>query len=57
MIAAARLLLYLLYKIALADRIEINIANNAELHTNMQYIFALIYTIRPKNIFLIYNLK
>jgi len=29
------MLLYLLYKIALTDRVEINIANNAELHTNM----------------------
>ena len=51
------MLLYLLYKIGLTDRVEINIANNAELHTNMQYVLTLIYTARPKNIFLAYNLK
>ena len=42
---------------ALTDYIEINIANNTKLYTNIQHILALIYTVRPKNIFLIYNLK
>jgi len=42
---------------ALTDRIEINIANNAELRANAQYVFALTRAIRPQNTFLIYNLK
>jgi hypothetical protein len=51
------LLLYLLYKMALTNCIKINIANNAKLYTNTQYVFTLIYTIRPKNISLVYNPK
>ena len=42
---------------ALTNRVKINIANNAELCTNTQHVFALIYTIRPKNMSLIYNPK
>jgi len=42
---------------ALTNRVEINIANNAELRANAQYVLALIYTARPKNISLTYNLK
>ena len=42
---------------ALTNCVEINIANNIKLYANMQYILALIYTTKPKNIFLIYNLK
>ena len=57
LIVVVYLLLYLLYKIVLTNRIEINIANNAKLRANTQYILALTHTIRPKNIFLTYNLK
>ena len=57
LIAVARLLLYLLYLIALTNRIWINIANNTELRTNAQYILAPTRTTRPKNISLAYNLK
>ena len=53
----AYLLLYLLYKMALTNYIEINIANNAELRANAQYVLALIYTTRPKNMSLIYKPK
>ena len=42
---------------ALTDYIEINIANNAELHTNVQCVYALMCATRPVNIFIIYNLK
>ena len=42
---------------ALTNCIEINIANNAELHANAQYVLALTHTTRPKNISLIYKLK
>ena len=42
---------------ALTNYVKINIANNAKLYTNIQHVIALIYTIRPKNISLIYNLK
>ena len=41
---------------ALTNRVEINIANNAELHANAQHILALTRTVRPKNIFITYNL-
>ena len=41
----------------LTNRVEINIANNAELRTNIQYVLALIYIVRPKNIFLAYKPK
>ena len=42
---------------ALTNRVEINIVNNAELRANAQHVLALIYTIRPKNISITYNLK
>jgi len=42
---------------ALTNRVEINIANNAELRANAQYVLALIYITRTKNISLAYNLK
>ena len=42
---------------ALTDRVEINIANNAELRANVQHVFAFTRAIRPLNIFSIYNLK
>ena len=42
---------------ALTNHIEINIANNTKLYTNMQYILTLIYNTRPKNMSLVYNLK
>jgi len=42
---------------ALTNYIEINIANNAELRANAQYVLALIYTTRPKNMSLIYKPK
>jgi len=42
---------------ALTNRVEINIANNTKLHANTQHVLALIYTAKPKNISLIYNLK
>ena len=48
---------YLLYKMALINRVEINIANNAELHANAQHVLALTYAARPKNTSLTYNLK
>jgi len=40
---------------ALTNRVEINIANNAKLCANTQYILAIIYTTRPKNMSLIYK--
>ena len=52
-----RLLLYLLYKIALTSHVEINIANNAKLRANAQYILTLTRNTRPKNMSLAYNLK
>ena len=42
---------------ALINYTEINITNNTKLCTNMQYIFAFIYTIRPKSIIKICNPK
>ena len=42
---------------ALTNRIEINIANNAKLRANAQHVLTLIYTTRPKNISLMYNPK
>ena len=42
---------------ALTNRVEINIANNAELRANVQYVLVLIYTARPKNMSLTYNPK
>jgi len=42
---------------ALTNRVEINIANNAELRANAQHVFALTRAVRPKNIFLMYDLK
>ena len=42
---------------ALTDRVEINIANNAELRANAQYVFALTRAARPKNMSLAYDLK
>ena len=57
MIAAARLLLYLLYKMVLTSRVEINIANNTELRANAQHVLTLTRNARPKNMSLAYNLK
>ena len=54
---AANLLLYLLYKMALIDRVEINIANNAKLYANAQYVFAFMRAIRPKSIIKTYDPK
>ena len=34
---------------ALTNRVEINIANNAELRANAQHVFALMRAARPKN--------
>ena len=42
---------------ALTNRVKINIANNAELRANAQYVLALIRAARPKNISLMYKLK
>ena len=42
---------------ALTNCVEINIANNAKLRANAQHILALMYTVRPKNMSLTYNLK
>jgi len=42
---------------ALTNRVEINIAKNAELLANAQYVLALARAARPKNISLIYKLK
>ena len=42
---------------ALTNRVEINIANNAELRANAQHILALMRATRPKNTSLAYNLK
>jgi len=42
---------------ALTNRVEINIANNAKLRANAQYVLALMCAARPKNISIIYNLK
>ena len=42
---------------ALTDCVKINITNNAELHINMQYVFAFIYAIRPQKTFSTYNPK
>ena len=42
---------------ALTNRVEINIANNAELRANAQHVLALMRAARPKNMFLTYNLK
>ena len=41
----------------LINHTEINIANNTKLRANVQYVFTFIYTIRPKSIIKIYNLK
>jgi len=42
---------------ALTNRVEINIANNAELRANAQYVLALTRATRPKNPSLIYKPK
>ena len=42
---------------ALTNRVEINIANNAKLRANAQHVLALMRAIRPKNISLTYNPK
>ena len=34
---------------ALTDRVELNIANNAELRANAQHVLALMRAARPKN--------
>ena len=41
----------------LTNRVEINMANNAELRANAQHVFAFMCTTRPKNMFLTYNPK
>ena len=47
--------LYLLCKMALTDRVEINIANNAELRANAQHVLAITRGDRPKNTSLTYE--
>jgi len=42
---------------ALTNRVEINIANNAELRANAQHVLALTRAARPKNTSLTYDLK
>ena len=42
---------------ALTNRVEINIANNAKLYANTQHVLALTRAVRPKNMSLTYNLK
>jgi len=42
---------------ALTDRVKINIANNAELRANAQYILTFMHAVKPLNIFIVYNLK
>jgi len=42
---------------ALISRVEINVANNAELHANAQSILALMRAERPKNMSLNYKPK
>jgi hypothetical protein len=42
---------------ALASRVEINIANNAELRANAQHVLTLTRAARPKNTSLAYELK
>jgi hypothetical protein len=42
---------------SLTDRVEINIANNAELRANAQHVLALTRAARPKNTSLTYKLK
>ena len=42
---------------ALTNRVEINIANNTELRANAQYVLALTYITRPKNMSLTYKPK
>ena len=42
---------------ALTNRVEINIANNAKLRANAQHILALTRAARPKNTSLTYNPK
>ena len=42
---------------ALTDRVEINIANNAKLRANVQHVLALTCAARPKNTSLVYDLK
>ena len=42
---------------ALTSRVEINIANNAKLRANAQYILTFTRNTRPKNTSLAYNRK
>jgi len=42
---------------ALTSRVEINIANNAELRANAQYVLTLTRNARPKNTSLAYDPK
>ena len=42
---------------ALTNRVKINIANNAKLYINIQYVLALTRAISPKNMSLTYDLK
>ena len=41
----------------LTNRVKINIANNAELRANVQYVLTLTRAARPKNMFLMYDPK
>ena len=42
---------------ALTDCVDINIANNAELRANAQYVLVLTRAARPKNMSLAHDLK